>query len=434
MTRRRLLLLFPVLALTVAAGLWGWRSRAPEVQAVQLTPGPLLRSLQFSARVATAARVELGSTVTGRVVEVLAQEGRSVRRGELLLRLETDELQAALAQARASERQAQARLIGLRGSGRSAAQATVAQAESVLRAAQAELMRSRELIAQGFLSPSRLDEAQRAEAVARAQLDAARAQAGALDEAGSDVAQAQAQLTQAQAAALTAQAKLAQTQLRAPADAQVLDRLAEPGQIVQPGKALLVLALHSPLELVAQVDERYLEQLAAGQNAAVVADAYPERRFAAKLLRIAPLVDAQRGAVEVRLAPQPPLPDFLREDMTLSVEVETARRDRVLWLPIEALRVHNPATPHAATSERATVWRLAEGRVEAREIRVGLRTLAAVEVTEGLAAGDVVLVGASPSPGSRARAVIRTAETLLQSPKSGSAGDAGSALTSAMGR
>lgn len=394
---------------------------------MQVAPAPLLRSLQFSARVATAARVELGSTLTGRVVEVRVQEGQAVRRGELLLSLETDELQATLAQAQAADRQALARLAGLRGSGRSAAQAGVAQAESVLRAAQAELQRSRELIAQGFLSPSRLDEAQRAEAVARAQLDAARAQAGALADEGSDVAQAQAAQVQARAAVLTAQARLAQTQLRAPADARVLDRLAEPGQIVQPGKALLALALQGPLELVAQVDERYLEQLAPGQPAAVLADAYPDRRFAARLQRIAPLVDAQRGAVEVRLRPEPALPDFLREDMTLSVEVETARRERVLALPAEALR-------SAAGAERATVWRLTEGRVEAREIRVGLRTLAAVEVTEGLAAGDVVLVGASPPPGSRARAVIRTAEALSQTRKPGSTGDAGSALTNAMGR
>ena len=66
---------------------------------MQVAPAPLLRSLQFSARVATAARVELGSTLTGRVVEVQVQEGQAVRRGELLLSLETDELQATLAQA-----------------------------------------------------------------------------------------------------------------------------------------------------------------------------------------------------------------------------------------------------------------------------------------------------------------------------------------------
>ena len=60
---------------------------------MQVAPALLLRSLQFSARVATAARVELGSTLTGRVVEVQVQEGQAVRRGELLLSLETDELQ-----------------------------------------------------------------------------------------------------------------------------------------------------------------------------------------------------------------------------------------------------------------------------------------------------------------------------------------------------
>ena len=71
---------------------------------MQVAPAPLLRSLQFSARVATAARVELGSTLTGRVVEVQVQEGQAVRRGELLLSLETDELQATLAQAQAAEK------------------------------------------------------------------------------------------------------------------------------------------------------------------------------------------------------------------------------------------------------------------------------------------------------------------------------------------
>jgi len=430
-SRRPLLLALPVLALVLAAGTWAWRQRTPEVSAVQVAPAPLLRSLQFSARVATAARVELGNTLTSQIMKMQVQKGQAVRHDELLLSLETNELQATLAQAQAAERQAQARLAGLRGSGRSAAQASVAQAESVLLAAQAELQRSRELIAQGFLSPSRLDEARRAEAVARAQLDAARAQAGALADEGSDVAQAQAAQVQARAAVLTAQARLAQTQRHAPADARVLDRLAEPGQIVQPGKALLALALQGQLELVAQVDERYLEQLAPGQPAAVLADAYPDRRFAARLQRIAPLVDAQRGAVEVRLRPELPLPDFLREDMTLSVEVETARRERVLALPAEALR---SAAGAGAGTERATVWRLTEGRVEAREIRVGLRTLAAVEVTEGLATGDVVLVGASPPPGSRVRAVIRTVEALSQPRKPGSAGDAGSALTNAMGR
>ena len=76
-----------------------------------------------------------------------------------------------LAQAEANERQAQARLRGLRSTGRLAAQANVTQAESVLVAARADLNRTQGLVGQGFLSQSRLDEARRAVAVAQAQLE-----------------------------------------------------------------------------------------------------------------------------------------------------------------------------------------------------------------------------------------------------------------------
>lgn len=434
MSRRTLIVLLVVVA-ALGAGLAFWRLRAPVAAAVQLQPVALQRTLQFSARVAALSRVELGSTLTGRVVEVRVREGERVRPGDLLLRLESDELRAALAQAEAGEQQAAARLAGLRSSGRSAAQAGVAQAESVLRAAQAELMRTQALVAQGFLSPARLDEAQRAVAVAQAQLDAARAQAAAVADPGADIAQAQAQLALARAATQSARARLAQTVVTAPAAAQVLDRAAEPGQIVQPGKALLALALDGPTELLAQVDERYLEQLQVGQTAAVLADAFPGQRFAARVQRIAPLVDAQRGAIEVRLAVEAPVPAFLREDMTLSVEVDTARRERALALPLAALR---PAAGEPAPvgtiegADRATVWRVRDGRVEAVEVRLGLRTLEAAEVLDGLSAGDLVLTGTAPPPGARVRAEIAPLAAPVQ--RTGRAGDAGAALTHAMGR
>ena len=74
------------------------------------------------------------------------------------------------------------------------------------------------------------------------------------------------------AAASAARARLAQTSLRSPADARVLLRTVEPGQIVQPGKALMSLALVGPTQLVAQVDERFLEQLRPGQMASVLAE------------------------------------------------------------------------------------------------------------------------------------------------------------------
>ncbi len=420
---RRLILSLAAVAALALGGLAFWALRSPPVPALQPAYAPLVRTLQFSARAATFSRVDVGSTVTGRVALVAVKEGSLVRQGDVLVRLEGDELQAALQQAQASERQTAARLAGLRSTGRSAAQAGVAQAESVLLAVRADLKRTQDLVAQGFLSAARLDESQRAVAVAQAQLDSARASNAATAEQGTEVAQAQAQLALAAAAVAAAQARLAQAVITAPADAKVLARAVEPGQIVQPGRALMSLALAGPLQLVAQVDERFLEQLQIGQTASVLADAFPTQRFTARVQSISPLVDAQRGAIELKFAlPQPP-PAFLREDMTLSVEVETARRERALVLPIAALRGDVSAGTVEVRVER-------DGRVEARPVRLGLRTLDAAEVLEGVAEGDRVLLGDTPAPGRRVRADLAAAPTGASRTRD----DAGSALTNAMGR
>ena len=405
--------------------------RGPQVDALVVQSAPLVRTLQFSARVATLSRVDVGSTVTGRVAQVRVIEGTQVRQGDVLVQLESDELRAALAQAVAAERQAKARLEGLRSTGRTAAQAARAQADASLQAASASLARVQQLVAEGFYSPAQLDEARRAVDVARAQQLGAQAQLQATADAGTDVAQAQAQLALAQAATVAAQARLAQTTLVAPADARVLVREVEPGQIVQPGKALLSLALAGPTQLVAQVDERFLEQLQLGQPAWVVADAFAEQRFAARVLSIAPAVDAQRGAIEVKFSIEQ-APAFLREDMTLSVEVETARRERTLVLPQAALR-------GPAGGDQASVLVLQDGRAQVRNVRLGLRTLDAVEVLGGLKESDTVLRGhATLQDGQRVRA--RTVPWTTSSPAPPAAaqgnqgGGAGPALTGTMER
>ncbi len=423
--RRWWLAVAVVAAAALAAAAW-LSLRAPQADVIGLRASPLVRTLQFSARVATLSRVDVGSTLTGRVLQVRVAEGDQVRQGDVLLTLEPDELRAALSQAQASQQQAQARLDGLRGSGRTAARAALAQAEATVRAAEAELARAQQLVAQGFVSASRLDDARRAVEVAHAQRDSARAQIQANEDNGTDIAQARAQLALAQAATQAARARLAQTQVQAPADARVLLRQVEPGQIVQPGKALLSLALAGPTQLEAQVDERFLDQLQVGQGAAVVADAFAGQRFMARVLRIAPSVDAQRGAVEVRFALQGQPPAFLREDMTLSVEVETARRDRTLVLPLSALRATSP-------DGTASVLVARDGRARRATVRLGLRTLDAVEVLDGLGEGEAVVVGGAFRDGDRLRPRERAWQPGMPAPGA-AAFDAGSALTSAMGR
>ncbi len=369
------------LVVAAAGAAIGWVALRPvAVDAVRLAQAPLVRTVQFSARVATLARVDVGSTVTGRVTQVLVREGDAVARGAPLLRLEQDEARAALAQARANE----------------------AQATANVQATRAELQRAQALVNQGFISSSRLDETRRAQDVAGAQQRAA------------------------EAATLAAQARLALTEVRAPDDARVLQRQVEPGQIVQPGKALLTLALAGPTQFKAQVDERFLQQLAIGQPGWVVADAFPGERLDARVSAIAPSIDAQRGAVEVTLTLTQPAPDFLREDMTLSVEVETARREQALTLPLSALR------PAMAGQDEVLV--LHEGRAQARQVRLGLRNLQAVEVTDGLAAGDTVLLGEGISASQRVSPRLLTASELALHQNRVSGGSAATALTNAMGR
>ena len=88
-------------------------------------------------------------------------------------------------------------------------------------------------------------------------------------------------------------------------------------------------------------------------------------------------------------------PAYLREDMTLSVEVETARRDSALVLPLALLR--------GSVDGKDTVLVLQDGRAQLRSVRLGLRTLDAAEVLDGLAAGEVVLQGSGLQAGQRVR-------------------------------
>ena len=399
MNRRWIWIAGTVAVVAGAAIVW-LSQRGPQIAAVEMRYAPLVRTLQFSARVATLSRVDVGSTITARVAKVLVNDGAQVRQGDVLVQLESAELRAALTQAQASASQAQARLAGLRSTGRATAKAVAMQSDATLQAAQAELKRNQQLVAQGFISASRLDDVQRAVEVARAQQASAQALVQANADAGADVVQAQAQLDQALAAVSTAQARLAQAQVIAPANARVLTRQVEPGQIVQPGKALMSLALAGPTQLIAPVDERFLDQLQIGQSASVVADAFAEQGFTAHVLSISPTVDAQRGAIEVKLSLDKDPPAFLREDMTLSVEVETAKRERALVLPLKAVRSQT-------NNSNASVLLALDGRAQEKPVRLGLRTLEAAEVLEGLAPGDLVLLGGQPAVDKRVRVKLQ---------------------------
>ncbi len=366
-------------------------------QVVSAQRGPLVQTVVASGRIITPQRVAIGATITERVARIPVDEGQTVNRGEVLIALDDSDERAALAQAQAALVQAEAKMRQMRELALPAAEQALAQAKANALQARQSYERTEALRRQGFVGQAQLDDARRALDVAESQLRAARLQVETSRPSGSDYALARAALEQARANVAAAQAKLAQTVIIAPADGVLIARNVEPGDVVQPGKELMALAPAGETQIVVQIDEKNLGLLALGQKAIASADAYPAQRFAAEVVYINPGVDPLRGAIEVKLrVPQPPA--FLRQDMTVSVDIEVARRADALTVPSDA--VHDATGAHP--------WVLAVNGLHAvrRPVTLGVRGEGRIEVLSGVAPGDRLIPAAAPVlPGQRVRAV-----------------------------
>jgi HlyD family secretion protein len=351
--------------------------------------GDLVQTLVASGRVESPRRVDIGSPITGTVRTLAVREGDRVRAGQLLVALDDSELRAAAGQARTALAQAEARLAQLRGTSRPVAAESVRQAQVNLANADRALERSRDLFSRGFVGQAALDEAQRARDVSASQLASAQLQLAAQAEGGTDERVAAASVDEARAAMNLAQARLDLSTIESPADGQVIARSIEAGSVVQPGKVMLVLSPAGATELVVQVDEKNLPYVRVGQSALASADAYPQQRFAAKVTRINPAVDATRGSIEVRLSVAE-TPAYLLQDMTVSVDIEIARRQDVLSVPTDALR------------EGGAVLVVREGRAVRQPVTLGARGTGSVEVVSGLREGEWVVAGAQAAVEGRA--------------------------------
>ena len=388
MTRRFRLAAVLVLAVGVVAWLLLGKLRGPEWDAYEVNARPLVQTVVATGRVVAVSRAQVGSPVTAVVLERRVEEGDRVQPGDVLAVLRADDLEAAAAEASAT-------LVQLRQSARPRAQAALREAEARLQQASREAIRRGDLFERQLIARETLEQARQAETAARSAAEQARLAAADLAPGGPAEAAAQARLA-------TAKALLDKTTIRAEVAGTVLTRNAEPGDLVQPGRVLFEIAREGATEVLVPVDEKNLEVLATGQEATCVADAFPSRPFPATVDFIAPSVDPQRGSVDIRLAVSP-APDFLRQDMTVSVNVQTGRRDRALVVPNDALALLD--------GDRAMVWQVRDGRAFRREVSLGLRGLALTEVTAGLEDGDQVLADADAAleDGDRVRA--RSTET-----------------------
>jgi len=395
MRRSRWVLWFGLLAAAAAAALVAW-PRSREADIVRVRREPMVQSVVATGRVATPARIAVSSQLAARIESIAVREGDAVAAGDVLARLRSDEAEAALGVARAALAEAEGRWRQLVAVQRPVAEQQLAQAEANVQLAEQERGRARDLLARGYVSQSRLDDAERTAVNARATLAAAQAQAQANRDGGAEAAHPRTRIEQARANVASAAARLELLALRAPADAVVLTREAEPGDTAQVGRTVVALAQTGETRIIAAVDEKHLRHLQPGQRASALADAFPGRAFEAELYYVAPSVDAQRGTVEVRLrVPRPP--PFLRPEMTVSVEMVVGRRDAALVLPAEAVRDVDAAAGHEAPGAPRQAWVMVarEGRALRVPVELGLRGIGSVELVAGPGEGEAVILPSS---------------------------------------
>ena len=389
------------LAVLVALGVGGWQAGrvfiGPAVVVDLVKRGQIVETLVASGNVETPYRVDIGSQITGTVSDVLVEEGQTVVTGQKLIVLEDKELRGAVVQAKGAVDQAQARLRQLSELTLPSAQEALTQAQADLDDEQKTYDRTAELARTGVATRQALDDAQKALDVARAQVRAAKLAVYTASPGGSDYVLAQTQLDQANANFDAATARLGYATIAAPRDGVLITRNVERGAVVAPDKTLLVLAPAGRMQLQIQVDERNLGSVALGQKALASADAYPQRRFPAVVSYVNPGIDITRASVEVKLdVPDPPV--FLRQDMTVSVDIAVAQHDDALVVPARSVR--------DALSDAPWVMGVRNGRAYKQPVHVGLRGDTQVEIIDGLAEGDAVIpVAAGVLTGQRIRPV-----------------------------
>lgn len=373
-----------VLVLALAGGgAYAAASRGVRVTTVVAEKKDLEHRIVASGRVLAPSRVTVSATASGLVVSVGAELGQHVDTGKLLVQIDDKEARAQLAQAAAAVEQARARVSQLRSVGAVVANQSLTQAQTNLDKAQADYDRTQKLAAQGAVAAVELDTVKRALELAKAQKAAAEAQSLGSSPTGADTRVTSSALLQAEAQRAGAEVRLSQLRILATSPGTVLTRAVEPGDVVQPGRALFTIAADGDEQLTFQADERNLSAIALGQKALASADAFPNESFEAETSYIAPSIDPQRGTVEVRLrVPKPP--KYLLPDMTVSIDLLVASKKDVLVVPTEAVR--GAATP--------TPWVLAVegGKAHRRDVKLGITGEGTTEIVSGLEPGTELVV------------------------------------------
>lgn len=339
----------------------------------EVRQGDLVILVNTTGSLQPTDEVEVGAEVSGIIREVLVDFNDPVTEGQLLARLDTDELEASVVQAEASL---------------ASAEASLAEAQATAEEALSRLNRTRRLVQQNNASAATLE-----------------TQQASYNRAVAGVARAEAGVMQADAALDSARSRMDDAQILSPIDGFVLNRLIEPGVTVASSLSAphLFTIAHdlTQMELVVDVDEADIGSVEEGQNASFTVDAYPGRQFSGVITQVRNAPTETSGVVTYETILTVANPDrALRPGMTAAADIVVAREADTLLVPNAALRFTPPDQPSGGfMTDRAgatrQVWVVgANGDVAPHEVVTGRSDGSLTAVTsDTLAPGDRVAIG-----------------------------------------
>jgi HlyD family secretion protein len=433
--RRKIIKVVVVLVVLAGAGIiWKWRTAKP-AQSNGLVTATVTRrdvaqviSASGSVTAQTGAQVNIGSQISGRIKHLYADVGSKVQAGQVIAELDLPDLEAQVRQAdanlAANRAGLQEQLAGVnlqQTQTRTAidqAQASLAAANASLNEAQANadnsaanLKRVEQLLDKGYIAASEVDSAKAQakvnaaqvvsaqEQIKQAQSSLASAQAGTAQNRvkQEQVATARATVSQSQASLAYQQAQMDKSLIRTPISGTVLQLTQQEGETIAAGLSaptVIIVADLTRLQVDAYVDETDIGQVKLGQLAEVTVDAYPNHPFAGRVAKIASIATLQQNVVtyDVTIALDNP-GELLKPDMTTSVNITVAKKDKVLVVPVDAVKQSDQGNTITVMEKQGRQ----EPTYKVVPVETGISDGEYTEITRGVQEGDtVVLSGAVP--------------------------------------
>jgi RND family efflux transporter MFP subunit len=344
----------------------------------QLYPSQTFTLLNASGYVVAQRKAAVASKVTGRLVSLSVEEGSKVKAGQVIARLENDDVKAARDQSEANL---------------NATRHNLEQAKAELNDAAISFNRNKDLVSQGFIS--------------KAEYDASEAR---YQKANAAVAAAEATIKASAAALQGANVALEYTLIRAPFNAVVLTKNADIGDIVTPigaaanaKAAVVTIADMDSLLVEVDVSESNLQQVKIGQPCEIQLDALPDSRFRGTVHMIVPTADRTKATVMIKVR-------FINRDRRILPEMSA----KVAFLSREVrsdeLKPRTALNPDAIRDRngKKTVFLIRENRVMETPVTLGEKLGDMVEVLSGVKAGDRVVL--KPLDKMKDRLKIKVAE------------------------